>query len=73
MFKFPTPYIDSLFRLWAKHPIIDLTVCYCVRTTDGETYYDAAIGKQVAWGVKLLEGYKYIKKKRNGSSREKRF
>lgn len=60
IFKAPAPYIDPLFRLWNNHPKVDLVVAYCVKTTDGEFYYDATIGKNVAWGTKLLEGYEYL-------------
>ena len=60
IFKAPAPYIDPLLRLWAAYPKVDLVVIYCVKTTDGEFYFDDAIGKNVAWGTRLLEGYKYL-------------
>lgn len=60
IFKAPAPYIDPLFQLWSKYPLIDLTVAYCVKTTDGESYYDTSIGKQIRWGKRLLEGYNYF-------------
>lgn len=61
IFKAPAPYIDPLLQLWAIHPKVDLVVAYCVKTTDGETYYDPVTGKKVAWGKKLLGGgYKYL-------------
>lgn len=60
IFKAPAPYIDPLFRLWSAHPKVDLVVAYGVKTTDGESYYDAAIGKNIAWGTRLLDGYKYL-------------
>ena len=56
IFKAPAPYIDPLLQLWATHPKVDLVVAYCVKTTDGETYYDPVTGKKVAWGTKLLGG-----------------
>lgn len=56
VFKAPAPYIDPLLQLWAIHPKVDLMVAYCVKTTDGESYYDPVIGKKVAWGTKILGG-----------------
>ncbi len=60
IFKAPAPYIDPLLRQFSNMPDIELTVAYCIKTTDGEMYYDKTVGEYVKWGVRLLDGYRYL-------------
>ena len=54
----PIQYNSPLFKKIAEEPGIDLTVYYCSK--EGlERMEDKGFGKDIAWDIPLLEGYKY--------------
>ncbi len=54
----PIQYQAPLLRRIAREPGIDLTVLYSSDFSTRE-YLDRGFGREVAWDVPLLEGYKY--------------
>lgn len=54
----PIQYQAPLLRRIAREPGIDLTVLYSSDFSTRE-YQDRGFGREVAWDVPLLEGYKY--------------
>jgi glycosyltransferase involved in cell wall biosynthesis len=53
----PVQYQAPLFRLLARHPRVDLTVCYGARWGLDETL-DEGFGRRVRWDVPLVDGYR---------------
>ena len=59
IFKAPVPYTSDLFKLFSQNPDIELTVVFCIRTTNGLQYMDRTAGKMLDWGTNVLEGFEY--------------
>lgn len=55
----PVQYHVPLYRALAQHPKIDLTVFYGYRRGT-KPFYDPGFGRQIHWGIDLLEGYRSV-------------
>jgi glycosyltransferase involved in cell wall biosynthesis len=54
----PIPYQVPLFQKLALHPAIDLSVYYCFGR-EAQPFWDTGFGRELAWDLPLLEGYRY--------------
>lgn len=55
----PSQYGTPLFRRYAEHPGLDLTVAY-LSLRGAERAHDPGFGREIEWDVPLLEGYEWI-------------
>lgn len=55
----PSQYGAPLFRAYAEHPDLDLTVAY-LSLRGAERAHDPGFDTDIAWDVPLLEGYDWI-------------
>lgn len=54
----PVQYQAPFLRRLAEEPDIDLTVFFC-SDVSLQKFHDAEFGKEIAWDVPLVEGYRY--------------